>query len=165
MALSDFCFEFLAEFRRAADELAKGVHHYSAPDYPLSYGWEIDGLRKACADVRAEPFDPEAAARLLHLATAVMRFHDTPPGEPTFQARRAELDRLIRLLQSELDEGDAVSVPATVANVIIETDWTPDASKHMVGLLSKLSSSAYDAAIKIISDVGSATIKKMLGLP
>ena len=68
MALSDVCFEFLRSVEAAAASLAEAVHHYSAPEYPLTYGSEIDALRKACAAVRAAPFDPEAGALLLKLA-------------------------------------------------------------------------------------------------
>jgi hypothetical protein len=164
VALSDVCAEFLFAFQRAAGSLAQGVHHCSAPDYPIRYGWEVDGLRKACADVQQEPFDPEAGARLLSLATAVMRFHDTDPANPAIEARKTEMNRLIRLLQEGLDEADAALVPLMVTDVVVETERTPEASKRMGRLLSKLGSDAYDTGVRILSDVGSATIKKMLGL-
>jgi hypothetical protein len=135
MALSDVCAEFLHAFQRTAESLAEGVHHYSAPDYPIPYGWEVEGLRKACADVRQEPFDPEAGARLLSLATAVMRFHDEVPGSPAIDARRAEMYRLIRLLQDGLDESDAAFVPLVVADVVVETQRTPEASRRRRRLL------------------------------
>jgi hypothetical protein len=40
----------------------------------------------------------------------------------------------------------------------------PQASERFKTMLSKLGKSAYEVAIKIISDIGSATVKKMLGL-
>ena len=79
MALSDSCFEFMQATADAADALAAAVHHYAAPDHPISYGLEIDALRRACAAVKESPFDPEAGAELLRLAASVMTFHDTPP--------------------------------------------------------------------------------------
>jgi Uncharacterized protein conserved in bacteria (DUF2321) len=164
MALSDACFEFFQSFEAAAAVLADAVHHYSAPDYPLKYGSEIDALRKACAAVRAASYDPEAGALVLKLAASVMVFHDTHPRDEIATTREKEMKRLIRLFQEELDEGDAISVPVVVSNVVAETKYTPAAATRMKELLSKLGTSAYDAAIKIITDIGSATVKKMLDI-
>jgi hypothetical protein len=58
MALSDGCFDFLRSPADAADVLADAVHHYAAPGYPISYGGEIDALRRACAALRERPYDP-----------------------------------------------------------------------------------------------------------
>jgi hypothetical protein len=79
MALSDSCFEFMQQTADAANVLSVAIHHYAAPDYPISYGIEIDALRRACAAVKERPFDPEAGAELLRLAASVMTFHDTMP--------------------------------------------------------------------------------------
>jgi hypothetical protein len=46
MALSESCFEFMQATADAAEALAAAVHHYAAPDYPISYGIEIDALRR-----------------------------------------------------------------------------------------------------------------------
>lgn len=164
MALSDACFEFLRSVEAAAASLAEAVHHYSAPEIPLTYGSEIDALRKACAAVRAAPFDPEAGALLLKLAASVMMFHDTCPRDEIATTQEKEMKQLIRLLQEELNEDDAISVPALVSNVVAETQYTPAAANRIKELLSKLGTSAYDAAIKIITDIGSTTVKNMLGL-
>jgi hypothetical protein len=51
----------------AAGTLAAAIHHYAAPDNTISYGVEIDALRRACAAVKESPFDPEAGAELLRL--------------------------------------------------------------------------------------------------
>jgi hypothetical protein len=55
LALSDSCFEFMQATADAAEALASAVHHYSAPDYPIPYGVEIDALRRACAAVKESP--------------------------------------------------------------------------------------------------------------
>jgi hypothetical protein len=110
MALSDACFEFLQSVSDAAANLAEAVHHYSAPNYPIAYGSEIDALRNACAKFRAAPFDPEAGAFLLKLASSVMTLHDTHPREESAATREKEMKRLIRLLQQELHNDDAISV-------------------------------------------------------
>ena len=73
MALSDSCFEFLNEVAQAADRLANEAHHYSAPDYPLRYGPEVDALKRAAVLYRDNPYDAEAGGRLLDLASAVGR--------------------------------------------------------------------------------------------
>ena len=162
--LSDACFEFLHSVGEAAGILAKAVHHYSEPDGPFGYGAEIDTLRQACTAVNERPYDAEAAAVLLRLAASVMTFHDTPPETPVRLERQAEMKKLIRLLQDNLDGNDAAIVPAVVKNAVAETPFSQQATERLKGLLSKLGKPAYDLAIKIISDIGSATVKKMLGL-
>lgn len=165
MALSDSCFEFLSTIVTAADELSAEVHHYSAPDRPIQYGAEIDALRRACVALKEAPYDPEAGARLFRLAASVMTFHDTPPNSEEFSHRANEMKQLVLLLQRELGDGDdATCVPAVVAQAVAETQYTQEASVRLRELLSKLGKSSYDIAIRIISDVGSATAKKILGL-
>jgi hypothetical protein len=162
--LSDACSEFLHSVEKSAGILAKAVHHYSVPDGPFAYGAEIDALRRACAAVKERPYDAEAAAELLRLAASVMTFHDTPPETPEHLDRQAEMKKLIRLLQDNLDGNDAVIVSAVVKNAVVETRFSQQAAERLKGLLPKLGKSAYDLAIKIISDIGSATVKKILGL-
>jgi hypothetical protein len=164
MALSDSCFEFMQATADAAEALAIAVHHYAAPDYPISYGIEIDALRRACAAMKESPFDPESGAELLRLAASVMTFHDTPPDTPESLARDVEMKKLIKLLQATLESDDRTTVPAIIENVVVETRFTPQAAERLKVMLPKLGKSAYDIAIKIISDIGSATAKKMLGL-
>lgn len=91
-------------------------------------------------------------------------FHDTCPGDEIAATREGEMKRLIRLLHEELNKDDAISVPAIVSNIVAETQYTPAAANRIKELLSKLGTSAYDAAIKIITDIGSTTVKKMLDL-
>jgi len=162
--LSDACSDFLSAFSSAASTLALAVHHYSDPEFPLKYGSEIDALRRACAKFQETPCDPEVGADLLRLAKAVMIFHDTPPLNDTWETRRRDMLRLIQVMQEDLNEKDRASVPRIVAEAIIVTNDERMAAEQMRGLLEKLTKGAYDIAIKIISDIGSATIKKMLGL-
>jgi uncharacterized protein DUF2321 len=164
MALSDACFDFLQATAEAAEVLAEDVHHYSEPHYPIPYGNEIDALRRACLTLRERPYDPQAAAELFRLVATVMAFHDTPPDTPESVHRATEMKTLIRLLEEPLDSSERAAVPAVVSNVLVETKFTPQAAERLKGMLSKLGKSAYDVAIKIISDIGSATVKKMLGL-
>jgi hypothetical protein len=164
MALSDACFDFLHSVTDAANVLADAVHHYAAPDYPISYGGEIDALRRACAEFREHPYDPSLGADVLRLAASVMTFHDTPPDTPEYQWREAEMKKLISLLQDNLDHDDGVAVPTVVGNVLSETKFTPQAAERLKSMLAKVGKSTYEVAIKIISDIGSATVKKMLGL-
>lgn len=74
------------------------------------------------------------------------------------------MKRLIKLLEEPLDDEDKATVPAVVSTAMAETGFTPIAAKRLEGMLSKLGKSAYEIAIKIISDIGSTTVKKMLGL-
>jgi Uncharacterized protein conserved in bacteria (DUF2321) len=165
MALSDACFEFLLANAKAAEELASAVHHYAAPNYPITYGREIEGLRRACLAVKDRPYDAEAGAELLRLASSVMTFHDAIAFEPERIRLEAEMNKLIkRLLEEPLGGEDKAALPATVKNVVVETPFTPAAAERLKAILSKVGTSAYDVAIKIISDIGSATMKKMLGL-
>jgi hypothetical protein len=162
--LSDACWDFVHSVEEAAGTLAKAVHHYAAPDGPFAYGTEIDALRRACAAVKENPYDANAAAQLLRLAVSVMTFNDTPPDTPEFLHRQAEMKKLIKLLQDDLEGDDQAIVPVVVQNAVVETPLTPQAAKRLKSLLPKLGQSSYDLAVKIISDIGSATIKKMLGL-
>jgi hypothetical protein len=57
-----------------------------------------------------------------------------------------------------------ISIRDAAVNVVAETRFTPQAAERLKAMLSKLGKSAYEIAIKIISDIGSATVKKMLGL-
>jgi hypothetical protein len=164
MALSDSCFEFMQNTADAAEALAAAVHHYAAPDYPIPYGVEIDALRRACAAVKERPYDPASGAELLRLASSVMIFHDTPPDTPEHLHREVEMKKLVRLLQETLDGNDGAAVPTVVQNVVVETRFTSQAGERLKTMLAKLGKSTYDVAIKIISDIGSATVKKMLGL-
>jgi hypothetical protein len=164
VALSDACFAYLDAVRAAAAELAAEVHHYSAPEQPLRYGSEIDGLRRACAEVADAPYDPEAGARLLRLASSVMSFHDTPPAEPESERRKSEMRRLVRLLERELDGPEVQAVTSVVENVVAETPYTSAATTRLIAMLKRLGASSYDVAVKIVADVGSATAKKLLGL-
>ncbi|WP_144243590.1 DUF2321 domain-containing protein [Azospirillum argentinense] len=164
MALSDACSEFISEVDEAARRLAEAVHWYAAPGMPLSYGEEIDALRRACAKVDASPLDPEARAELLRLAVAVLRYLDTPPDAPQLQQRRSEMETLIRLLQAGLSAEDAAEVPAVIKDVAQENERTAAAAARLRAMLSKLGKPAYDVAIKVISDIASATAKRFLGL-
>jgi hypothetical protein len=74
------------------------------------------------------------------------------------------MTRLISLLEEPLDGADKASVPAVVNNMLVETAFTPQAAERLKAMLPKLGKSAYEIAIKIISDIGSATVKKVLGL-
>jgi hypothetical protein len=164
MALSDACFEFLQSVAEAAERLGRDAHYYSAPDNPLDYGTEIDALRRACVAAAGAPYDPEAGARVLRLATAVMRYHDAVPDTDQSEHLRIEMNRLVHALQSELDPEEASTVPAVVEQVSSETPFTIQAAERLRAMLSKLSKPTYELAIKIISEIGSATVKRMLGL-
>lgn len=164
MALSDVCFDFLEEVGGAARKLADEAHWYSAPDNPLRYGEEINAPRRACMVVAEAPYNPEAGVRLLRLAASVMRHHDTPPGTLSAAERKAEMMELVRLLRSNLSAEDASAAPSTVEHITTESPFTAQAAQRLAGLLPKMGKAAYDAAIKVITDIGSTTAKKMLGL-
>ena len=70
----------------------------------------------------------------------------------------------MRTIQAELDPEEAAAVPAVIKQVTAETPFTGQAAERLRGMLAKLSKPAYDLAIKIISDVGAATVKRLLGL-
>jgi len=93
-----------------------------------------------------------------------MRYHDTPPGTEPETERRAKLNTLVRTIQAELSPEDAAAVPAVVDQVVAETPFTKQAAERLKSILSKLGKPAYDIVIKIIGDIGSATVKRMLGL-
>jgi hypothetical protein len=164
MSLSDACFEFLQAVENATDKLSNQAHYYGAPDYPIQYGPEVDALKRMAATVAEHPYDDMAVKRLVELATSVGPALDAPPDNAQFEAREAEVRRLVRIIQAELYGEDRESVEAVVKNAVEETPYNVAAAGRLKTMLSKLGKPAYDLAVKIISDVGSAAAKKLLGL-
>ncbi|KAA1053108.1 DUF2321 domain-containing protein [Azospirillum argentinense] len=74
------------------------------------------------------------------------------------------METLIRLLQTDLSAEDAAEVPAVIKDVSQDNERTAAAAVRLRGMLSKLGKPAHDVAIKVISDIASATAKKFLGL-
>ncbi|MBR1284373.1 DUF2321 domain-containing protein [Bradyrhizobium sp. AUGA SZCCT0177] len=163
MALSDSCFDFLTAVSKAAGTLAEEAHHYSAPDYPIVYGPEIDALRRAAAVVHDHPYDAEAGARLLRLASTIGRALDTAPGSPELDAKQKAVDELIRSLMSEVKGEEAASLPSIIENVTNDTPYTEKAAGRLKGVLAKVGKSTYDLAIKVLGDVATAAAKKWMG--
>jgi hypothetical protein len=164
MALSDSCFDFLAAVSEAAGEFAKEAHHYSAPDYPIVYGPEIDALRRAAAIVRDHPYDAEAGARLLKLASTIGRALDTAPGSAELEARRQkEMEDLVLTLTAEIKGEDAESLPSIIENVTKDTPYTKKAAGRLKGILARVGKSTYDVAIKVLGDIATVAAKKWLG--
>ena len=162
MALSDDCFEFTETIIAAAQELLAAVEWYDDPTF--DYGEEVMALRNACLDVQRTPWNAEAAARLVRLATSVMRYHDTPPGSPDENKRRDATKQLIDLLRPALDEADGIEVKRLLRDVVTDTPQTGRAAIRLQTILAKLGKATYDVAIKVISDLASETAKKVLGL-
>jgi hypothetical protein len=162
--LSDACFDFLTEFGEAARKLAEQAHWHAAPDQTIQYGEEIDALRRACLKVAQEPTDAEASAHLLRLAASILRYHDTPPGASEQADRKQEMATLVRALRSDLSDEEADQVPVLVEALAQNSAAAEEAAGRLKGILARLSKPAYDLAIKVISDIGSATAKRFLGL-
>jgi|tagenome__1003787_1003787.scaffolds.fasta_scaffold20920019_2 hypothetical protein len=164
MALSDSCFEFLQAVSNASKQLAEEAHRYSAPDYPIPYGPEIDALRRAAAVVAEHPYDHLSGGRLLKLATTVVTYLDTPPDSPRFDLHEDRVRELVRLMQQELTGEDARAVEGVVENIVTETRFTGRAVARLRGMMPKLGKASYEIVVKIIGDIGSAAAKKMLGM-
>jgi hypothetical protein len=162
MALSDACFKFLESLKEAAQTLAQDSAHYAAP--PFHYGEEIDALLCACDDLRATPWNEEAALRLIKLAGSVMSYHDTVPGTFEGLARLDRMNALVGIVRSELGDAEANEMAALVPDLTSDTPQAESAALRLKPALLKLGKVGYDLAIKIISDVASATVKKILGL-
>ncbi|MBR0752921.1 hypothetical protein JQ604_12065 [Bradyrhizobium jicamae] len=90
MALSDVCFDFVAEIRSARSDLKRrkavlNLRQVSS-EYrgsPLGYGSEIDALVTACDDFLDGTTAAASAAaleRLLFMADSIREFYDRPPG-------------------------------------------------------------------------------------
>ena len=162
MALSDACFEFLKSLREAAQALAQESAHYAK--LPFRYGEEIDALLGACGDVQAEPWNEEAAIRLIKLAGSIMSYHDTAPGSSGESARLDWMNALVRIFRSDLGDAEADEVATLVPDLTSDTPKAESAAMRLKPILLRLGTVGYDVAIKIISDVASATVKKILGL-
>src|SRR5947207_159607 len=119
MALSDSCFTFLNEVAQAAGRLANEAHHYSAPDYPIQYGPEIDALERMAVLFRDHPYDAAVGARLLDLASAVGRYLDTPPGAKELPERSTKVAELMQQMSGDLGMEDSKSLPSVIENVVV----------------------------------------------
>jgi hypothetical protein len=164
MALSDSCFAFLNEVSQAAGRLANEAHHYSAPDYPIQYGPEIDALKRVAVMYRDHPYDTEVGAQLLDLASSVGRYLDTPPGAKELPERSTKVAELLQEMSSDLGMEDNKSLRSVVQNVVVDTPYTGKAAERLKGFLGKVGGSTYEIAVKLLSDVATAAAKKMLGL-
>jgi hypothetical protein len=78
--------------------------------------------------------------------------------------RQTAIAEAIEVLQMDLDEQDAASVPELVKAVSIEAPGTQIAAIKLKRLLPKIGKATYDVAVKVISDLASETAKKTLGL-
>jgi hypothetical protein len=114
--------------------------------------------------VGTDPYDPVAGARLLQLAIAVQRFYDAPPGVPEADTRQIGMKELVQVLQKELEGEDRAAIPAIVETITREGPLAEHAASRLKELLPKLGKSSYDLAVRVIGDIASATVKKMLGL-
>jgi len=162
--LSDSCHDFLISVGDAARHLSEDAHHYSGLDWLDTYGGEADALKRASKRVADSPFDADALSELMRLAITVMRFHDTPPLTPEAGSREQEMMDLLRLLRQNLDGEDATAAAEVVAQVMEDGLEAEVAASRLKAMLAKLGKPTYDIVVKIISDIGSATIKKTLGL-
>lgn len=64
------------------------------------------------------------------------------------------------MLQTNLDPHDAAAVPDLVKDIATDSPLTAEAAMRLGGFLPKPRKAAYDAAIKIITGVGSHTRRK-----
>lgn len=115
-------------------------------------------------EVAEKPTDADAGAHLLRLAVSILRYHDTPPDAPEEVARKQEMMSLVRTLQASLASEEAALVPVLVDGLVQEGAAGEEAAGRLKSILGRLGKPAYDLTIKIVSDIGSATVKKMLGL-
>lgn len=162
MALSDACAEFIWEIEAATKRLAELVEHYSGS--PAAYGIEIGGLCKACADVMRDPDDHAAVTRLVQLAVATRRAHDTVPYAPEWDNRHEKLRELAQVLATDVGEAQAHEILCLLPTIATDTPQAAGAAQRLKELLPRLGKAAYDIAIKVISDLASETAKKLLGL-
>jgi hypothetical protein len=160
--LSDECFEFLETVREAAQALAERSAHYAKP--PFRYGEEIGALLGACVEVQATPWNEEAAIHLIRLAGSIMSYHDTPPGTYGESERLKRMNALVRIFRFDLGDEEADEVAMLVPELTSDTPKAESAARKLKPILLKLGKVSYELAIKIISDVASATVKKILGL-
>lgn len=164
MSLSDVCFDFLVSVSDAAEELAKGVHWYSQPGYPISYGEEIDALRRACLALTQSPYDGEKGAHLVRLAASVLRYHDTPPDVNKYESYKSHIEQLTQLLESSSESIDALDASYLVNHLISETPFTKYTLKRLHTLLLTLTDNAQKEVINILNEIGCTLVRNELGI-
>ena len=132
---------------------------------PFRYGDEVDAILSACRDVQAEPWNEDAAIRLIRLAGSILNYHDSPPGSDDEPARLERMNALICIVRSDLGDVEAIEVAALVPDLISDTPQAESAALKLKPILLKLGKVGYDVAVKIITDVASEVVKKTIGLP
>ena len=164
MTLSDSCFDFMHGIAELAQQLADDAHYYGAPDYPIRYGIEVDALKQASLKVADYPMNPEATEDLIRLALSVLRFHDSYPGWPGYDERERQMRDLIRLFQSNVDDVERDEIASLIPDIARNDERGGAAASRLLTLMGRFGKPAFDIAIKILSDIASATAKKALGL-
>jgi hypothetical protein len=110
------------------------------------------------------PLEGPGVGALVSLVAKVGAYLDASPEDPAVARKKASVERIVRLLMAG-GIGDAGTVEAVVTTAVAgKGRYVPRAAAELKKMLSKLSKPAYETAVKIISDVASATVKKMLGL-
>ena len=71
---------------------------------------------------------------------------------------------LVRLLREDEKVGDLDDPERLVADLRRDDAVREKAASRIAVVLKRLGSSTYEVAIKIITDIGSATVRRMLGL-
>ena len=132
---------------------------------PFRYGDEIDAILSACRDVQTEPWNEEAAIRLIRLAGSILNYHDAPPGSSDEAARLERMNALVRIVRSDLGDAEATEVAALVPDLTSDTAQAESAALRLKPILMRLGKVGYDVAVKIITDVASEVVKKTIGLP
>ncbi len=74
------------------------------------------------------------------------------------------MNALVSIFRSDLGDAEADEVATLVPDLTSDTPKAESAAMRLKPILLKLGKVGYDVAIKIISDVASATVKKILGL-
>ena len=114
--------------------------------------------------MQAEPWNEEAAIRLVRLAGSIVSYHDTAPGSPGESARLDRMNALVRIVRSDLGDAEANEVAALVPDLTSDTPKAESAALRLKPILLRLGKVGYDVAIKIITDVASETVKKIFHL-
>lgn len=164
MALSDICFDFLSAVNEAAKELAKDVHWYSQPEYPISYGEEIDVLRRACLSFTQSPYDGIKGAHLVRLAAAVLNYHDAPPELKKIETYKSQTEQLTKLLESGSEPIGVVDASYFTNHLISETPFTEHILKRLKIILPTLTYSARKEVIDILNEIGCKLVQNELGI-
>jgi len=119
------------------------------------------GVYAACAKIEQSSQDAQTVAALIELCQTIIDYIGTPSPED-----EPHLYRMLNLIDllGPLPDIEKAEIEQLVPDLIRETPRTKEAATRLKTIYESLKPTAYTVFVKVLSDILSATAKKVLGL-